>query len=174
MDISELVFYSPTRGRVAFGDVVLDIVAEITKDAAQPLRIGVGTDSEELAQGAKFVSVIHIWRVGRGARAYYATEIDRTMRLRERTGTSRFRERIYKEVMMTATLAVELRTALHDRYGGLLPQGVEVHADVGERGGSSVMLKEVIGVLQGYGFGIEEIFVKPDAFVASTVADRVI
>lgn len=165
-------FHSPTQGRVTFKKLVDDVRREASKDAAQPLRICVGSDSEEVPSGVKFVAVVLLWRVGRGARAYYYTYIDEKMDLTERTGTARFRERIWQEIMLTATLAAELRTNLFDQFKGEIPTDVEVHADVGERGGTSVMLREVIGLLQGYGFAEDEIFIKPDALAAASVADR--
>ena len=171
---TEWNFHSPTQGSATFRDLTEDILGEARRDAAQPLRICVGSDSEETAEGVKFVAVVLLWRVGRGARAYYYTEINDTMQLRERKGSARFRERIWYEVMLTAALATELRTALYEEFAGFVPESVEVHADVGESGGSSVMLREVMGILHGYGFSQEQIFVKPDAVAASSVADRVI
>jgi predicted RNase H-related nuclease YkuK (DUF458 family) len=44
-----------------------------------------------------------------------------------------------------------------------------IHADIGENGATKDMIKEVIGLIKGNGF---EPKIKPEAFVASTVADR--
>lgn len=167
-------FRSPTLGRVSFREMADGLVAEAKRDAANPLRICVGSDSEEVADGVKFVAVVLVWRVGRGARAYYYTETDNTISMRDRKGSARFRDRIFREVMMTATLAAELRALMIHEFSGALPHDVEVHADVGENGQSSVMIKEVTGLLRGYGFAEDAIFIKPHAFAAQTVADRVI
>ena len=167
-------FRSPTLGRVSFDEMASSLAAEAARDAANPLRLCVGSDSEEVVDGVKFVAVVLVWRVGRGARAYYYTETDTTLSMRDRKGSARFRDRIFREVMMTATLAAELRTMLVEKFDGVIPHDVEVHADVGENGQSSVMIKEVIGLLRGYGFADDAIFIKPHAFAAQTVADRVI
>jgi len=44
-----------------------------------------------------------------------------------------------------------------------------IHADVGENGKTKDMIKEVTGLIKGNGF---EPKIKPESFVASTVADR--
>jgi predicted RNase H-related nuclease YkuK (DUF458 family) len=44
-----------------------------------------------------------------------------------------------------------------------------IHADVGENGQTKDMIKEVTGLIKGNGF---EPKIKPEAFVASIVADR--
>jgi len=44
-----------------------------------------------------------------------------------------------------------------------------IHADVGENGATKDMIKEVTGLIRGNGF---EPKIKPDACVASSVADR--
>jgi predicted RNase H-related nuclease YkuK (DUF458 family) len=44
-----------------------------------------------------------------------------------------------------------------------------IHADVGENGQTKDMIKEVVGLIKGNGF---EPKIKPESFVASTVADR--
>jgi predicted RNase H-related nuclease YkuK (DUF458 family) len=151
-----------------------DIAEEAKRDAAEPLSVCIGTDSEEVGDGVKFVTAVVLRRERRGARFYAYSDTDFTMVLRDRKGTERFRERIYREVMLTATLAAEVRGVLTETFNGLLPAGLEVHADVGESGSSAKMLSQVIGILKGYGFAEQEIFVKPNAYAASTVADRAI
>ena len=166
-------FFSPTKGLRDFPTVIEDIFEEVQHAAGRPLCISVGTDSEEFGETVKFVTIIHLWRVGRGARAY-RTEMQETLSLAGRHGSARFRERIWREVLLTATLAQELRSALRERLGASFLEGIEVHADVGHDGGSSVMIREVIGMFKGYGFPDEVIKLKPEAYAASAVADRYI
>ena len=92
-----------------------------------------------------------------------------------KTGTPKnFRPRIYEEILRTATLAQELRSALREAFGNPNLDNIEVHADVSETGGTSQMLKEVIGMLKGYGFADTVIKIKPEAYAASAVADHYI
>lgn len=172
-EIEHQTFLSPTRGVCRFGEVVADIIAEAKKDAARPLRISVGTDSEEIGIIAKYVAIVHLWRVGRGARAY-RMEVSEPILPGHPEDSGRFRHRIWSEVLLTATLAQELRSALRDALDLPLCEILEVHADVGEHGRSSTMIREVIGMLKGYGFSDELIKLKPEAYAASAVADHYI
>ncbi len=75
---------------------------------------------------------------------------------------------------MTGTLTVELRTRLRELVGDDVLNTIEVHADVGETGRTSVIMREIIGMLLGYGFSLENIKWKPESVAASVVADRYI
>jgi len=46
---------------------------------------------------------------------------------------------------------------------------VEVHIDVGQNGPTREVIKELVGLVKSSGF---EARIKPDAYVASTVADK--
>jgi len=172
-DVAQQYFFSPTKGTLVFSDVLTDILQESQCYPDQAIRISVGTDSEEFGSAAKYVTIIHLWRVGHGARAY-RTETTENFSGGDRRGQARFRQRIWKEILMTAMLAQELRSALRDAQQQGHLDAIEVHADVGARGGSSVMIREVIGVLKGYGFADAVIKLKPDAYAASAVADHYI
>jgi hypothetical protein len=167
-------FVSQTKGTVSFEDVINDILTEAAKPSAAPFRISVGTDSEEIGSLVKYVTIVHLWRVGRGARAYRIDAFEPVKSFSGREETGRFRERIWKEVLLTATLAQEIRSALRDAEASTNLADIEVHADVGTNGRSSVMIREVIGMLKGYGFSDALIKLKPEAYAASAVADRYI
>lgn len=165
-------FLSPTRGKLAFSGVIDDIVQEV--EGGFSVRISVGTDSEEIASEVKYVTIVHLWRVGRGARAFRTITWE-GVRNAEPASKERFRQRIWKEILLTATLAQEVRSALRDSLSfSPLCDAIEVHADVGENGKSSTMIREVIGMLKGYGFLDEFIKLKPEAYAASAVADHYI
>lgn len=166
-------FISQTKGVVSFADVVEAISCQAEENNMHALRVSVGTDSEEISDIVKFVTIVHVWRVGRGARAY-RTETIEALIDGDRKALGRIRQRIWREVMLTATLAQELRSALRESLKSSFGESLEVHADVGEGGRSSVMIREVIGVLKGYGFPDEFIKLKPEAYAASAVADHYI
>jgi len=44
-----------------------------------------------------------------------------------------------------------------------------IHADIGEKGATQDMIKEIVGLIRGNGF---EPKIKPEAFAASIIADR--
>ena len=172
-EIAAQPFVSATRGILDFRGVLSDILADFQNRRGRQLRVSVGTDSEEIGAFVKYVTVVHVWRVGRGARAY-RIEAFEPFTSASRRGTSRFRERLWREVLLTATLAQELRSALREALGDAFLDDLEVHADIGLQGGSSVMIREIIVMLKGYGFADELIKLKPEAYAASTVADRYI
>lgn len=170
MTVADHIFFSPTYGTLSFSQAIAHIGDIVHAAPGEPFRISVGTDSEEFSGLIKFVSVIHVWQVGHGAKAFRTEE---SIFPKDNRGLKKgFRQRIYEEVIRTAVLAQEVRSALRDRMGEVtLGEHLEVHADVGENGGTSVMLKEVIGMLKGYGFAEEFIKLKPESYAASAVAD---
>ncbi|OHA48840.1 MAG: hypothetical protein A2806_04045 [Candidatus Terrybacteria bacterium RIFCSPHIGHO2_01_FULL_48_17] len=171
MTLSKQDFFSPTVGRLSFDGVVYAIVGLVREYPGAPFRISVGTDSEEILGHVKFMTVIHVWRIGHGARAFRTEGNGSEIK----TGTPKnFRPRIYEEILRTATLAQELRSALREAFGDPNLEDIEVHADVSETGGTSSMLREVIGMLKGYGFADALIKIKPEAYAASAVADHYI
>ena len=171
MTVADQIFFSPTYGTLSFSQVISRVGEIVRFSPGQPFRISVGTDSEELSGLIKFVSVIHVWHVGHGAKAF-RTQESISPKTNGRGAKKGFRQRIYEEVIRTAMLAQEVRSALREVLGEqTFGEHLEVHADVGENGGTSVMLKEVIGMLKGYGFAEEYIKLKPESYAASAVAD---
>ncbi len=90
-----------------------------------------------------------------------------------------WKTRILEEVLLSCQLALCLREIFEKKiftyiqsYNGqknLHYQFRYIHADVGENGATRDMIKEVTGLIRGNGF---EPKIKPESFVASTVADR--
>jgi hypothetical protein len=79
--------------------------------------------------------------------------------------------RILEEVLLSCQLALFLKENLQKRVQNLNfnYQLRYIHADIGENGQTKDMIREVIGLIRGNGF---EPKIKPEAYVASTVADR--
>ena len=75
--------------------------------------------------------------------------------------------------MLSCRLALELRDAINKRTTKI-PSSLNyefdyIHADVGANGATKDMIKEIVGLIKGNGF---EAKIKPEAYVASIVADR--
>ena len=81
--------------------------------------------------------------------------------------------RISEEVLLSCRLALVLREAIEKKVLGLtdLPdyQFRFIHADIGRNGATRDMIKELVGLIKSNGF---EAKIKPEAYVASIVADR--
>ena len=152
-------FYSPTKGRMSFVEVIDDLVAIMEEDPEENYQIVVGTDSHAGLGEMDFVSAIIIHRVGKGGRYFWR-------RVRE-PKVHTLRQKIYKEALLSFELAKALMEALEERT--LLDYNLEIHVDVGERGPTRELIDEVVGMIIGSGFAVKT---KPDAYAASTVADK--
>ncbi len=170
-DISQQPFLSITSGPCDFDEVVKAIVQAYNQNPQENFKVSVGTDSEEVSGVVKFVTAIVLWRVGHGARAWRTVSWGDPKEYKK-TGWNP--KRIYHEVVLTGTLTVELRGRLHKILGESVSNKIEVHADVGESGRTSMIMRETIGMLLGYGFPLQNIKWKPESIAASVVADRYI
>jgi len=158
-------FYSPTKGTLSFVEVVRDIAAFIEEDPDRRYKLIVGTDSEARAgKDVGFVSVIVVHRVGRAGRYFWT-----------RTKTEKMpslRQRIYHEAVLSLALAEELTHGVGISLNGYLVNGkceLEIHVDIGQFGPTREMIREIVGMVTANGFQCR---IKPEAYAASTVADK--
>lgn len=178
IEISEVAFeyfHSPSSGRLSFHEVVENIVAYIKEAPDSKYQVVVGTDSPAV-ELADFVTALVVRRIGQGGRYFW-----------QRSAAKRFyqpldRERIYFEVTRSLNIAQRLSEELkkyfsvepaHDGKGIAFSYhfsiAFEVHIDVGENGATKDMIKEVVGMVRGWGFDAK---MKPESYAASAVADR--
>jgi hypothetical protein len=156
-------FSSPTLGRINFNQAIDSLVNFILEDPKQVYQLIVGTDSEGKEE-PDFVTAIVIHRKGKGGKYFW-----------ERIRTPKkytLRTRIYEETMISLTLATKLRENLERKLEKIKPKNyknLEIHTDIGQIGETKEMIKEIVGMVRGNGF---EVKIKPDAFGATSVADR--
>lgn len=153
-----MYFISPTKGRLTFDQVFLDIVGFIREDQEKNYKLIVGTDSQ-IRESICYVTAIVILREGKGGRFYYSKD-----REKNKVG---FKQRIFLET--TRSLGVASHLAEHLATLGWNDLNIEVHLDVGERGRTKEIIREVVGMVTGSGFGAR---IKPDSYGASKVADK--
>jgi len=118
----------------------------------------IGTDSMVHAK-SKVVTVIALHEVGKGGIFFSKTEF-----------VNRFhtlRDKIYTETQNSLEIAQELSEMLFD-FG--LDYRIKIHSDIGENGETKELIKEITGWITGLGF---ECSIKPNAWSASTIADRI-
>ncbi len=154
-----MIFNSPSKGKLDLEQVVIDILEYVAEDITRPYKLIVGSDSHPGNQGTCYVSAIIIHRVGKGARYYYS-------KIQERKSNS-LRQRIFYEASLSLDLADRLNQCL--KKHGKEDMKVEIHLDIGIRGDSKELIRELTGMIVGSGFAAK---IKPDACAASTVADR--
>lgn len=165
-------FISPTKGKLELPEVVLDIMGYMSADSRFSYRLIIGTDSQtnRAVHGHKdtvdFVSAVVVHRVGRGGR-YFWQRIHR-----EYANHLPLKARIFVEANLSIELAVELLQKLQHYLAEAFVQthpSIEVHIDVGQNGPTRDMIKELVGLVKSNGF---EARIKPEAYAASTVADK--
>lgn len=157
------LFYSPTKGSMNLSEIGEEISDFIDQDPEKSYQVVVGTDSSAKID-PHFISVIIVYRVGRGGRYFW-----KKIKSKEKYYT--IRDRIYNE----ATLSIETAQRILGELRRLLEAGYQmnydfqIHIDVGNNGPTKQMIKEVVGMVQGNGF---EAKIKPESYAASTIADK--
>ncbi len=153
-----MIFISPTKGRLSFEQVFLDMIEYIEQNRQSKFRIIVGTDSH-LRDEVCYVTAIILLHEGKGGRFYYARE-------REKTKLT-LKQRIFYETSRSLVVAAKLAEKLSEN--GWADFDIEIHLDVGEQGKTKEIIREVIGMVTGSGFDAR---IKPDSYGASKVADK--
>ncbi|HHY36218.1 MAG TPA: hypothetical protein GX518_00870 [Firmicutes bacterium] len=152
-------FQSPTRGPLSFNQVFHDLIAYVEEAPQFNYRIIIGTDSQSHDREVVFVTAIVVHREGKGARYYYSKKTqDKIFSLRQR---------IFYEASLSLDVASRLTALLAEN--GHNDLNIEVHLDVGKKGETKELIREIVGMVAGSGF---EAKIKPDAYGASTVADK--
>lgn len=181
-------FHSPTKGILALGEVVKELVNYRNEDRETKYQIVVGTDSEKRESGADFVSVVAIHRIGKGGRYFWLGSYDKK--------DFDLRSRIYQEATLSLALAqalleqelennhipvadgksiIEAIRELKENSGNVLGKDIflsnelEIHVDIGNNGPTKAMIKEIVGMIRGSGFDVK---IKPEAYAAANVADK--
>jgi len=151
-------FHSPTKGPLTFDQMVEDLLAFMADDPGGSYRLIVGTDSQNRTDLC-FVTAIIVHRRGKGARFYYRKRRHHRMRS--------LRQRIFYEAALSLSTAERLAQRL--AASGASGLNVEIHLDIGERGETRELIRDVVGMIAGSGFHAE---IKPNSYGASKVADR--
>ena len=151
-------FISPTYGRLSFDRMFQQLVDYMREEPDQRYNLIIGTDSL-LGDDTCFVTAVVIHRVGHGGRYFYH-------KFRNRKIES-LRQRILFETSLSLETASQMSAELAKNGFSELP--VEIHLDVGDRGETKRIIREVVGMVQGSGYAA---VTKPDSYGASKVADR--
>jgi hypothetical protein len=154
----KMFFISPTKGRLSFKQVFRDIISFVNEYPEDNYKLIVGTDSQ-LRNDVCYVTAVVILREGKGGRFYYIKEREK--------GKISLKQRIFLETArsleVASLLASEFTTI------GVTDLNIEIHLDVGEKGKTKDIIREVVGMVTGSGFGAR---IKPDSYGATKVADK--
>lgn len=160
-----LKFQNPTQGELLFAQVVREVVSFMTAAPQAKYKVMIGSDSNG-HETVDIVSVVAVHRVGRGGRYFWSR--------RSRGGIHTLRQKIYAEVESSLDLAVQFLPAFRQslkvqEHRTELPFDFEIHVDVGMQGETRDLVREVTGMVRGFGY---EVFIKPESAAATSVADR--
>lgn len=165
-------FFSPTDGEVDQENVIVTIIEFIHEDTKATYNLAIGTDSHAKddpsatiltvkPKNVEFVIALVIHRKGHGGRYFWQKRtVDRIATLRDR---------IYMETMLSVNFAQRFIPQLKMALTNGEKYNLEIHIDVGEKGETREMIKEVVGIVVGNGFTAKT---KPDSYGASIVADK--
>lgn len=151
-------FLHPRKGRCTLNEVIRQIQEYVHEDTNASYKVIIGTDSQTDHRATVFVTAIIIQRIGKGALFYTRKQTHPTMK--------DLRERIYLET----EYSLETVELLRDKFSEILEDvPMEIHLDVGRQGETRKLIQEVVGWVTAVGYTAK---IKPDAFAASSVADR--
>jgi predicted RNase H-related nuclease YkuK (DUF458 family) len=141
-------------------ELISQISDFINADSKYQYRILVGTDSEANESYIDFVTAIVVHRIGQGARYFWKREvIGKHLDLYQR---------LWEEALLSLGISQKL-------LGFLLSVKrefrFELHLDLGTTGKSQNVVKEITNLIRSYGM---EVKIKPEAYAASKIADRLI
>lgn len=151
-------FISPSKGKLSFEETFKEIMNYVGQQPDEQYKLIIGSDSQ-MRENTIFVTAIIIHRVGKGARYYF--------RKQKHSHMKSLHQRIYYETFLSLEVASRLSGKL--AQNGHSVMNVEIHLDVGEKGDTKDMIREVVGMVIGSGFDAR---IKPDSYGATKVADK--
>ena len=167
--ISDGKFYNPTRGDLSFEKVIKEMINWMQERPEKFYDVIVGCDSSS-GQEPHFPVAIVILRKGEGGRFFLKKVKYKNKKF------FNWHQRVLEEVLLSCDLALALRERLEEKVEEFSQSARKfnyqfryIHADVGAEGATKDMIKEVTGLIRSNGF---EPKIKPEAYVASVVADR--
>lgn len=163
MSDTEKIFESQSKiGRLSLQEVLVEIARYIAAKPTNHYEIIIGSDSAGVTgRPVSIVTALTVRRIGNGGCYFYMRSVPKMYH--------HMRDRIYAETMASITLAQELRGRLRELLGEDIFWKDQIHIDVGEQGLSRSFVDEVAGMVRGFNFTA---VIKPDSYVASSVADR--
>ncbi len=162
------MYKSETYGKLNIEDIpgkLLKFYNE-KKEYYSPIQIIVGTDSQNFSD-TKIVNVIAVICEGHGGIYFY--QISHINRI------SDVRQKLYTETGMSLEAADDILKIIEsdNKYDELYSNVTfTIHVDAGksENGKTKDLIPAIVGWIKAQGYEYE---IKPDSFVASTIADRI-
>jgi len=170
---TDIKFNSPTKGKTGFAEVIYDLADYMEANPKEKYRLTIGTDSRtnnlENNHQVDLVTAIVIHRQGRGGRYFWRRE--------RKNNIYTLRQKIYEETNLSLAMAQKLLNGINkyleaNKNNPIHKQPkyeLEIHVDIGQEGPTREMIKEIVGMVNGFGFSART---KPESYAASKVADK--
>lgn len=153
-----MIFENPKGRKFDLDQIVGHIKEKFNKHPHEIFKIIIGTDSQKKSSSINFISVIVVYRMGKGGTYFiYRERLNNNITLKQK---------IYKEAYMSLKIAQEIRGKLTMVKENEI---LELHVDIGEQGQTREYIKELVKYIEEEGF---QTSIKPKSFAASKVADR--
>jgi len=163
-------FFNPTRGNLTIEKAMEEMIKYMAEKPEKSYDIIVGCDSSS-GNEPHFPVAVAILRIGEGGR-FFLKKVKYSSNFNKRFVN--WRDRILQEILLSCDLALFLRENFGKKVKKLKNKDFHyqfcyIHADIGKNGQTKDMIKELTGLIRGNGF---EPKIKPEAYIASVVADR--
>ncbi len=163
-------FYNVSEKQMPFQTVIERIKGFMLKDPRSEYVLSIGSDSQVHQAETKFITAIHLHRVGKGA---WGCLKNHTVK----RPIESIREKISMETALSQEIAyyfiaqylVELTDVLipfSDEGADLI---FEIHLDIGRKGMTKELIQEMTGRIEAMGI---EAKIKPDSYTAFSYANR--
>lgn len=153
--------FSITYGEVSFDKMYTLIKSYLALDTKGEYRISIGTDSQNFSY-TKIPIILGIHRVentiGRGG--IFFAEIKKVKRI----------SNVRQKILFETNLSLQLATKIQERFvADNICYEISIHVDAGYNGPTRDYIPEIMGWVKACGFPC---VVKPDSYMASSVANR--
>ncbi|MGO4886441.1 ribonuclease H-like YkuK family protein [Anaerobacillus sp. MEB173] len=168
--IEDTIFYNLSNEKMEFLQVYKNIEQFVKSDPTAMYRLAIGTDSHVHKEGTRFITAIHLHRLGKGAWGCLQKRIIKKQ-------LSSVHEKILLETKFSQEIAT-LFTADHlaqlaeivapysGKGGGLV---FEIHLDIGKNGLTKEFIKEMTERIAASGLHAK---IKPESYAASSYANK--
>ena len=144
---------------MTFDRVPIESIEKILELVQSDTLIKIGTDAQRIGRRTDFVTVLILYKPGKGGRVFYTKEkVARELSLWEK---------LSKETWLSLEVAMQVDGLLH------IQDRIEVHVDANtdKQFDSSDYVKQLVGMVIGQGFNY---VLKPEAAASSHAADHIV
>ncbi|WP_338781491.1 ribonuclease H-like YkuK family protein [Metabacillus sp. FJAT-52054] len=163
-------FYNVTEENMTLQDVISRLKSFIRKDPRSVYVLSIGTDSHVHYKETKFITAIHLHRVGKGAwgclKNYILPRPITSVHEKISTETALSQELAYSFITLYLGELTDILIPFSDEGADF---SFEIHLDIGRKGVTKDLIQEMTGRITAMGV---EARIKPDSYTAFSYANR--